>query len=94
LAARARQRGSVLVPYARWTGADVVLDSPGGGWEGLDSGHGRLRRRYLTITAHGRGAAARSREVTVWLPGNLGRLTPAVPTEPLRPAQPPVLVAV
>jgi len=94
LAARARQRGSVLVPYARWTGADVVLDSPGGGWEGLDRGHGRLRRRYLTITAHGRGAAARSREVTVWLPGNLGRLTAAAPTEPPRTAQPPVLVAV
>ncbi len=28
LAARARQRGSVLVPYGRWDGADV--DAPGG----------------------------------------------------------------
>lgn len=94
LAARARQRGSVLVPYATWAGADVVLDSPGGGWEGIDRGHGRLRRRYLTISAHGRGAAARPREVTVWLPGNDGRLS-AAPTvlTPLRDA-PPALVAV
>ncbi len=95
LAARARQRGGVLVPYARWTGADVVLDSPGGGWEGLDPGHGRLRRRYLTISAHGRGAAARPREVTVWLPGSDGRLSAAPPpvVTPLRDA-PPALVAV
>jgi hypothetical protein len=99
LAARARQRGSVLVPYAQWAGADVVLDSPGGGWEGLDRGHGRLRRRYLTISAHGRGAAARPREVTVWLPGELGRLAAAPPAvaphheEPIA-AEPPILVAV
>jgi hypothetical protein len=97
LAARARQRGSVLVPYARWAGADVVLNSPGGGWEGLDQGHGRLRRRYLTISAHGRGAAARPREVTVWLPGNDGRLSAAAPpaVTPLPvPDAPPALVAV
>jgi hypothetical protein len=90
LAARARQRGSVLVPYAQWTGADVVLDSPGGGWEGLDPGHGRLRRRYLTISARGRGAAARPRDVTVWLPGADGRLSAAPPPA----VAPPVLVAV
>jgi hypothetical protein len=97
LAARARQRGSVLVPNAQWSGADVVLGSRGGGWEGLDQGHGRLRRRYLTITAHGRGAAARSREVTVWLPGNDGRLSAATPpaVTPLPvPDAPPALVAV
>lgn len=99
LAARARQRGCVLVPYAEWAGADVVLDSPGGGWQGLDPGHGRLRRRYLTISARGRGAAARPREVTVWLPGDLGRLTAAAPAvtprheQPLA-TEPPILVAV
>jgi hypothetical protein len=99
LAARARQRGSVLVPYAQWSGADVVLDSRGGGWEGLDRGHGRLRRRSMVITARGRGAAARPREVTVWLPGDLGRLAVAPPAvtprhgEPIA-AEPPILVAV
>jgi hypothetical protein len=94
LAARARQRGSVLVPYATWAGADVVLDSPGGGWEGLDRGHGRLRRRYLTVTASGRGAAARRREVTVWLPGPLGRLADAPPAPTPLAVDAPILVAV
>jgi hypothetical protein len=54
LAARARQRGAVLVPY--------------GAWEGLGRGRGRLRRRRVTVAARGRGAAARPKEVTVWLP--------------------------
>ncbi|WP_345629552.1 hypothetical protein [Rugosimonospora acidiphila] len=72
LAARARQRGSVLVPYARWSGADVVLESPGGSWRGLGQGRGRLQRRELTISAHGRGAAARPRGATVWLPDRTG----------------------
>jgi hypothetical protein len=74
LAARARQRGSVLVPYGRWTGADVVLEPVGGGWQGLGQGWGRLRRRELVIGARGRGAAARPREVTVWLPDHTGAL--------------------
>jgi hypothetical protein len=90
LTARARQRGAVLVPYARWAGADVVLDSPGGCWEGLGQGHGRLRRRQLVISAHGRGAAARPREVTVWLPGDLGRLAPVEPPPAWAPAPVPL----
>jgi hypothetical protein len=68
LAARARQRGSVLVPYGPWSGADVVLETPGGGWQGLGRGRGRLSRRELVISRRGRGAAARPRQVTVWLP--------------------------
>jgi hypothetical protein len=88
LAARARQRGSVLVPYARWGGADLVLESPGGGWQGLDGGldgghgggHGVLTRRELVITARGRGAAARPRAVTVLLPDGTGGLAPGTPT--------------
>jgi hypothetical protein len=68
LAARARQRGSVLVPYGQWSGADVVLETVGGGWQGLGRGRGRLRRRELVISARGRGSAARPRQVTVWLP--------------------------
>jgi hypothetical protein len=68
LAARARQRGSVLVPYGRWDSADVTLQVVAGRWEGLGQGHGRLRRRTVTIAARGRGAAARPREITVWMP--------------------------
>jgi hypothetical protein len=79
LAARARQRGSVLVPYARWSGADVVLESPGGSWHGLGQGRGRLMRREMTISARGRGAASRPRGITVWLPDRAGALTPVGP---------------
>ncbi|GIH18659.1 hypothetical protein Raf01_68310 [Rugosimonospora africana] len=79
LAARARQRGSVLVPYARWGGADVVLDSSGGSWHGLGQGRGRLLRREMTISARGRGAAARPRGITVWLPDRTGALAPVDP---------------
>ncbi|WBB49926.1 hypothetical protein O3597_05475 [Verrucosispora sp. WMMA2044] len=77
LAARARQRGSVLVPYGRWDGADVTLQVVRGIWQGLGPGRGRLRRREVTISAHGRGAAARPREVKVWLPGD--ELTRVIP---------------
>jgi hypothetical protein len=68
LAARARQRGSVLIAYGRWPGADVTLDSTRGRWEGLDRGAGRLRKREMTVVASGRGAAARGRSATFWLP--------------------------
>lgn len=72
LAARARQRGSVLVPYGLWEGADVTLRVIRGVWEGLGQGRGRLRCRQVTIAARGRGAAARPKEVTVWMPAASG----------------------
>lgn len=70
LAARARQRGSVLVPYGQWAGADVTLQVVAGAWEGLGQGRGRLRRREVTVSARGRGAAARPKEIKVWMPGD------------------------
>ncbi|KWV34229.1 MULTISPECIES: hypothetical protein [Micromonospora] len=70
LAARARQRGCVLVPYGRWAGADVTLQVVRGVWAGLGPGRGRLRRREVTVSARGRGAAARPKEITMWLPGD------------------------
>ncbi|MEV4628347.1 hypothetical protein AB0J90_18960 [Micromonospora sp. NPDC049523] len=70
LAARARQRGSVLLPYGQWAGADVTLQVVAGAWEGLGQGRGRLRRREVTVSARGRGAAARPKEVKVWMPGD------------------------
>jgi hypothetical protein len=68
LAARARQRGSVLVAYGGWSGVDVTLQAVRGVWQGLSRGRGRLTCRELTIAARGRGAAAIPREVRVWLP--------------------------
>jgi hypothetical protein len=97
LAARARQRGSVLVPYAQWSGADVVLESSGGSWHGLGQGRGRLLRREMMISARGRGAAARPRGITVWLPDRTGAMAPIDP-DALSPlperAGPPALEAV
>jgi hypothetical protein len=69
LAARARQRGSVLVPYGQWRGADLSIEAVRGNWHGLGAGRGRLRRRELTLRAWGRGSAAVPREVNLWLPG-------------------------
>ncbi|MFI9527496.1 hypothetical protein [Micromonospora rosaria] len=77
LAARARQRGSVFVPYGRWDGADVTLRVVRGVWEGLGPGRGRLRRREVTVSARGRGAAARPKEIRIWLPGE--HLTRVIP---------------
>lgn len=72
LAARARQRGCVLVPYGYWSGADVTLQVMRGVWEGLGQGRGRLRCRQVTIAARGRGAASRPKQITVWMPAASG----------------------
>ncbi|GGJ85395.1 hypothetical protein GCM10010123_13860 [Pilimelia anulata] len=74
LAARARQRGCVLVPYGKWVGADVTLRPVGAQWLGPGRGRGRLHRRRLAVAASGRGSAARGREVTLWLPDARGAL--------------------
>ncbi len=90
LVARARQRGCVLVPFGPWDGADVTLQVTEGRWDGLGPGRGRLRRREVTVLARGRGAAARPREATMWLPGVTVRpftLPPTPTTSDHRPDQ-------
>jgi hypothetical protein len=84
LAARARQRGSVLVPYGGWSGADVTLEPVAGSWYGLGQGRGRLARRELVIASRGRGAAAWPRQATLSLPVTG---TDPVPVEPAAPLQ-------
>lgn len=69
LAARARQRGSVLLPLGRWPGADVELDCRAEAWHGTEDGYGRLRSREVVVRAVGRGAAARPRTAHLLLPG-------------------------
>lgn len=86
LAARARQRSAVLVPFgaAEWPGLDLRLSMvPGGRWEGLDEGHGHLRARRVTVRGEGRGSAARVREAEIWLPAEGGGASPVAPV-PLR----------
>jgi len=70
LAARARERGAVLVvvPAAggglHWQ-ADVHLRCESIHWDGLAQGCGRLRSQRLQVTATGRGAASRPRSASV-----------------------------
>jgi hypothetical protein len=69
LAARARERGAVLVVLGAWPeGPDVTLSVAGVEWTGLGAGHGSLGGRRLSVVGSGRGAAARARRATVELP--------------------------
>jgi hypothetical protein len=100
LAARARERSAVLVVAGRSRPAwperncggwplppDIRLDVVAGEWEGVGQGDGRLRARRVEVVAGGRGAAARERRVSLWLPGPDGGVAAAatgvaVPVEP------------
>lgn len=77
LAARARERGAVLMPLGPWEGADLRLSVSGERWTGPEHGAGRLRARRIRVRAQGRGAASRPREATLWLPGPAGLVTSA-----------------
>jgi hypothetical protein len=80
LVARARQRGGVLLPIGRWSGADVELHCRTEAWSGTEDGYGRLRSREVVIHATGRGAAVRPRSARLLLPG------PGGPVAGLSPA--------
>ena len=86
LAARARERGSVLVavggdavagPPAVGLDVDLRLVAVGGRWSGLGAGHGHLRARRLEVEVVGRRRAARPRRAALWLPAVGGGLGPA-----------------
>ncbi len=88
LAARARERGAVLVQVgsAGWTeGADVTLEVTEACWEGLADGHGHLRSRRVTVVGGGRREASRPRRAELWLPSVDGLVEAVVPDPvPLR----------
>lgn len=94
LMARARERGTVLLAVdGSWAeGADVRLRVTGGAWHGLGQGHGCLKSRVVDVTTAGRGAAARHRRTSLWLPAPGGGVasapsqSPAIP-EPSSPSQ-------
>jgi len=75
LVARAREREAVLVALpergrVEWPGADVRLTVERSSWTGpCEHGAGRLVARQADVVAGGRGAAARPRRATLWLPG-------------------------
>jgi len=92
LAARARERGTVLVQAGgrRATGsapgleADLRLTVVAAQWQGLGDGHGHLQARRLTVEASGRRRAARPRRAELWLPDPDGGLTAIVPRREAR----------
>ena len=70
LTARVRERGAVLVVAGEeWPEpAEVRLSVAAASWEGVGRGHGRLRARRVDVVGGGRGAAARERRMSLWLP--------------------------
>jgi hypothetical protein len=96
LAARARQRGAVLVAYGPvpWPGAELRLSLVDGVWEGLGDGSGRLRSRRVMVRGDGRGSAARGHELALWLPAPDGqiRAVPALHALPTPPDHTPTPV--
>jgi hypothetical protein len=87
LAARARTRDAVLVPYLtgadEWPGADVRLRAGVGHWSGIGDGTGRLRARQVIVAAEGRGQAARARTTALWLPAASGGIGPVEALAPV-----------
>jgi hypothetical protein len=87
LAARARERGTVVVLAAgasAWPeGTDLRLAVADPVWEGLGHGHGHLRRRRVHLEVSGRREAARPRHTDLWLPAD------DLPVAPVAPAPAP-----
>jgi hypothetical protein len=80
LAARARERGAVLVPLGVWPEpADLRLAVTASAWRGLGQGHGRLQSRQVEVLVAGRGAASRERRALLWLPSPDGTIAPVAP---------------
>jgi hypothetical protein len=75
LAARARERGAVLVGLGEGDGleADARLRILAAQWSGVGRGDGHLTARRMSVEASGRRAAARIRRADLWLPAPDGR---------------------
>jgi hypothetical protein len=89
LTARARERGTVLLPVGEgWPGADIRVRAGPSRWVGLGDGHGHLQARRVAVTVEGRGAAARARHGQLWLPGPDEQITSAPARAPTALATP------
>lgn len=74
LAARARQRGAVLLALGPWPGADLELSCAEPQWQGLGAGSGRLCARRLHVQLRGRGVAPGGRWARLMVPASGGAL--------------------
>jgi hypothetical protein len=74
LTARARNKDAVLVLFgqqaASWPSVEAQLSAQHVHWTGIGDGYGRLTGRRLTVSATGKGRAARRRTTDLWLPAD------------------------
>lgn len=82
LAARARERASVVLAMRPWQGASMTLTAERSQWSGLGVGHGRLRSRLLTVTRSGRAGAGVPLSRDLWLPLETSAAAPVAPAAP------------
>lgn len=75
LAARLRDRGSVLLVQGVWPQAEASLSVSDAEWTGVGDGHGYLAGRTLTVTVHSRRSPV-PRRARLQLPDIGGRLAP------------------
>jgi hypothetical protein len=89
LAARARDRGAVMVRVGgHWPEmADVVLRVTAVEWEGLGRGHGHLRGRRVEVEVDGRRGSGSGRRTWLWLPHPSGGVAAAEPPARLAPVR-------
>lgn len=86
LAARVRERGSVLVAVGGELPGErspLRLTVTSSTWQGLGEGWGHLQGRRVAVEAGGRGEAARGRRAVLWLPGPGGTVAVAEPEPPV-----------
>ena len=81
LAARARQRGTVLLACGSWPGADLELGCVDAGWRGIGRGTGRLASRAVAVRVRSRSSGA-ERAARLALPDARGGGT-ALPEVPV-----------
>src|SRR6478752_8822096 len=97
LAARLRDRGTVLLVQGAWPQAEATLDVGDPQWSGVGRGHGYLAGREVTVTAASR-RWPRARRERMLLPGADGHVAlvapahenaaPIAPVTPVRQAVP------
>ncbi len=89
LAARCRERGSVLLQVGGATGVwatapDLVVSASAVEWQGVGAGHGHLRARRVEVSVSGRRGADRPRRAGLWLPGPEGEISLVAEPTPSR----------
>jgi hypothetical protein len=74
MAARLRDRGTVLLVQGAWPQVEATIEVADPRWEGLGAGHGYLAGRELTVTVTGRRSPS-PRRARMLLPAADGTIT-------------------